>query len=111
MVLDAQRVLADEVAPEGVDHPFDRFRIPPASGLPETGQPGVGVDLHQVVAADVEGFETIDFHGCRRFWEQDRAAVIARGRGLYYRPCQPAAKAFAHGPLPQVALDGQSGCL
>src|ERR1051326_2761372 len=57
VVLDAQRILTDEVVGELVDDLFGGLEVGPGADLAETDDAVVGVDLDEEVAIDGDGFD------------------------------------------------------
>jgi hypothetical protein len=62
VVLDAKRVLSDQVPSERIDDALHRLGIRPTGGLPDARKAGVGPYPNDVSRADVEGFYRLDFH-------------------------------------------------
>ena len=60
VMLDAQRILADQVTFEGLHRAGGRFQIAPGAGFPQTDDAGVRVDLDKEIAVDEEGFNVGD---------------------------------------------------
>ena len=64
VVLDAERVLPDQVGLEPLYDALHRFRVAPARRLAQPRQPGVGADAHQVLGAYANRLDLFDLHGC-----------------------------------------------
>ena len=62
VVLDPQRVLADEIQAELLDHLLGRLQKTPGARLAEADDPGIGVDLHEQVAIDRQRLDASDLH-------------------------------------------------
>jgi hypothetical protein len=63
MVLDAQRVLADEVLLKLFDDAVHGGGVPPAGRLPDPGYARVGGDAQGKVTAEKKKFKLVYLHG------------------------------------------------
>ena len=88
VVLDAQRVLADQVASELVDGRLRRLEEAPRARLADARQPCVGVDLREQVPVDRYRLDGGDLHGVAGSAAGDS---LASSRPHYRRntPCRP----------------------
>ncbi len=61
-VLDPHRVLLEQEGPEVLEHAAYRLRIGPAGRLAEPGEPVVGANAHEQLAADADWLHCRDLH-------------------------------------------------
>jgi hypothetical protein len=64
VVLDAQRVLAEQVGGPLFDDGGRGLEIAPRARLAQAGEAGVGLDLDKEIAVDENGLYVGDFHRC-----------------------------------------------